>query len=592
MQRRPSPPVSTVGLISIILLYVTLTVLILFFARQLLNEISQGTVLARFIFLPLAVLLPLTLVGMVMYNIIRLVQQRKKGLPGSRFKVKLVIFFTFISILAAIPQGILSLSFIRTAMDSWFSSQLNTAIEGGLQIALDYNRTTVDDLEDFSKNDLLPPLVRDTIDRPDQLWSTINSLYPPIDGVQVFTKEGQSLLFRGSRSAFMQKMPPSGISGILPREKIGTVSIVRARSSTFTLNTPEGNEEVSLVFSVILPSGFDKKAENLTAALQMFSQYYEFRNTFFFALLVFYSLFSFPILLLSILTGFLLSDEITRPVVHLEEAIQRVSNGDFSFRILSRSGDELKILVQSFNTMISELEHSRNELRQTEKVTAWQEIAQRMAHEIKNPLTPIKLSAQRIQRTYEKQSPNMKQVIESSVQSITDEIDNLTELLAEFRDFARMPTPHFQPTEIVDSILEVLDIYQAQYSRVEVRTLNLRPMQVAIDRSQMNRVFSNVIKNAFEAIPDQKGTISITTDLVRKGHTHYCRIKIEDSGVGITRELEQKVFHPYFTTKENGTGLGLPIVERIIADHQGRIWFETEENIGTTFFIDLPMEQD
>lgn len=214
-----------------------------------------------------------------------------------------------------------------------------------------------------------------------------------------------------------------------------------------------------------------------------------------------------------------------------------------------------------------------------------------MAHEIKNPLTPIKLSAQRIERAYAQDSPKLGRIIESSVGSISQEIEHLNQLLGEFRDFAKLPTPHFQSTNIRELIVSVLETYQPSYPNIEVDVDSLEQVDISLDVHQMTRVFSNLLKNSFESMEAEKGSISISTDLVRKGHTHYCRIKIEDSGRGIPRELEQKVFHPYFTTKEIGTGLGLPIVERIVADHQGQIWFETEEHVGTTFYIDLPLEQ-
>lgn len=591
MQQRSSGQSSTLGLTSIVLIYLTLIILLLLFANQLLSEISRGTILSRFVFIPLAFLLPLFLIFSVGYNIHKLIKERNSGNPGSRFKVKLVIFFTFISILASIPQGILSINFLKTTMDSWFSSRIESALQGSLDIALQYNRTALTQLEQFSKSEVTVRIIEENYPNSEETWSTLTSIYPHLDGMQVFLTDGTHLTFDGNSNAYLNQIPSTTVEGVLPRVKAGSLSILR--TITF-LPPPEESgydKKLAVVFSVILPHGFDTKAQNITTSLETFTQYTEFQNTFFLALLIFFSLFSFPILLLSILIGFLLSDEIIRPIVHLEDAIQRVISGDYSFRILTRSEDELAVLVTSFNSMISELEQSRTKLRQTEKVTAWQEIAQRMAHEIKNPLTPIKLSAQRIQRAYNQESPKLGRVIHSSVESISQEIEHLNQLLGEFRDFAKLPTPFFQETNIRELITKVLTTYQPSYPHIEVNTDYLEHITVSLDPHQMTRVFSNLLKNSFESIDDEKGNISISTDLVRKGHTHYCRIKIEDSGRGIPRDLEQKVFHPYFTTKESGTGLGLPIVERIVSDHQGRIWFETEENIGTTFYIDLPLEQ-
>ncbi len=591
MRRRTSSQNSTLGLLSVVLIYITLIILILLCARQLLSEISQGTALSRFVFIPLAILLPLFLLFSVGYNINRLVKERRSGYPGSRFKVKLVIFFTFISVLASIPQGVLSISFLRTTMDSWFSSQLEDTLQGSLDIALQYNRSALTQLEEFSKSEVTARLIEESYPDTEEIWADLSSVYPHLDAMQIFLADGTHLLFSGDSNAYLNTLPPATVEGILPRVKTGTLSIIRSITFLPPPTQLQESQRLAVVLSVILPYGFDTKAQNITTTLQTFTQYNEFQNAFFLALLVFFSLFSFPILLLSILIGFLLSDEIIRPVVHLEDAIQRVISGDYSFRILTRSGDELAVLVDSFNSMISELEQSRTKLRQTEKVTAWQEIAQRMAHEIKNPLTPIKLSAQRIQRAYTQESPKLGRVIESSVDSISQEIEHLNQLVGEFRDFAKLPAPYFQPVDVHELISKVLITYQPSYPHVEVDIEYMEHISISLDPHQMTRVFSNLLKNSFESINEEKGTISISTDLVRKGHTHYCRIKIEDSGRGIPRELEQKVFHPYFTTKESGTGLGLPIVERIVSDHQGQIWFETEEQIGTTFYIDLPLEQ-
>src|SRR6056297_1268062 len=463
MQRRSIGQSSTIGLISIVIIYILLIILLLLFAQQLLSEIARGTVLSRFVFIPLAILLPLFLIFSVGYNINKLIKERKSGHPGSRFKVKLVIFFTFISILASVPQGVLSISFLRTTMDSWFSSRLQDTLQGSLDIALQYNQNTLQQLETFSQSAVATGVIEENYPNSDESWGALTSIYPHLDAMQIFLADGTHLSFNGESDAYLNNLPSTSVEGLLPRVKTGTLTILR--SITF-LPPPEelqGNTKLAVVLSVILPHSFDSKAQNITTTLQTFSQYNEFQNTFFLALLIFFSLFSFPILLLSILIGFLLSDEIIRPIVHLEDAIQRVISGDYSFRILTRSEDELALLVGSFNSMVSELEQSRTKLMQTEKVTAWQEIAQRMAHEIKNPLTPIRLSAERILRKYRNQKEDFGAALENGISAIVREVDNLTRRLGEFRDFAKV-----QPLEITDIVLrevleETLSVYETSY---------------------------------------------------------------------------------------------------------------------------------
>jgi nitrogen fixation/metabolism regulation signal transduction histidine kinase len=229
-------------------------------------------------------------------------------------------------------------------------------------------------------------------------------------------------------------------------------------------------------------------------------------------------------------------------------------------------------------------------LLQTEKVTAWQEIAQRLAHEIKNPLTPIKLSAQRILRKAQTDPANLERIVETSVQAIINEVDNLDRLLREFRDFSRLPAPTLADVDLRRLVNEIAEVHAAPYKSIQFRIEEVpEGLILKADKTQLKQVFINLFKNAFEAI-DGEGRVTVRADLVRKGNTQYCRIQVRDTGRGIGEEYQNQVFNPYFTTKGAGTGLGLPIVERIIFDHKGQIWFETQGGVGTTFFIDLPME--
>ena len=192
--------------------------------------------------------------------------------------------------------------------------------------------------------------------------------------------------------------------------------------------------------------------------------------------------------------------------------------------------------------MMSELENSRRTTLQTEKVTAWQEIAQRLAHEIRNPLTPIKLSAQRILRRYEKDPDSIGEILEGSVSSIIREVENLDLLLQEFRDFARLPRPSRYPINLAGLLDEIRSQYRSGYPDVsfDFSTVN-REIELPLDREQISRVFTNLFKNALESM-DNKGTILVRTDLVRKGNTRYCRVQVEDSPVAALHQRTREKF--------------------------------------------------
>jgi nitrogen fixation/metabolism regulation signal transduction histidine kinase len=575
---------STAGILSVVFIYIILILLVLLFSNQILMDVTEEGRLSNSIIIPIGILLPVVLLGIIVLNVVRLARDKRANKPGVRFKIRLILFFTFISLLSSIPQGILSISFLDTTLNSWFSARLGRALEGGVHIALTHYNERVESLEDFSSSRVFQTLMQDIEYRPERVWENIHSANRMVESFQVF-RDGETLFFFGNERGEIE-----GYSSALVREGAVIKDTTEDISALRVFQTVDvGGRRYQVVVSSFLPANFDLEAGNLTKSLEVFRQLEEYNTIFRLVLILFYSFFSVPILLLSILVSFILSDEIIRPIVHLEDATRKVAEGDFSVRILSRSRDELAVLTQSFNTMVSEMEHSRRQLLQAEKVTAWQEIAQRMAHEIKNPLTPIKLSAQRILKKYGRDPSGFEEILESAVGSIVREVDNLNDLLQEFRDFARLPAPQTEIVPLKELIDETTASFQASYPEVVFFQHIGDDITVRADRGQIGRVFQNLIRNAIDAM-DEGGEITLYASLVTKGNIHYSRIQIQDTGPGIEDRDREKLFHPYFTTKDHGTGLGLAIVERIIFDHKGSIWFDTEPGIGTTFYIDLPSE--
>ncbi len=585
--RRPTSTVST-ALVSILLIYLLLIVLVLFFARQIISDVSLESPASYYIVIPTAIILPLFLAAAIALNVVKVLRERKRAKSGAAFKFRLMLFFSFVTIVSSLPQAIFSISFIEIAMSRWFSSPVAEGVEGGVDLVLEYNRERIEGLRVFASSPLLSPVYRNVERAPEEAWQAIIATNSLIDSMQVFDNDGNEIAFYGDtrgRVPFTRVLNGSG--GIMASEA------TREFSATRHLRRQRiGGEVLHIVLTSMRPADFNVKAANLTDSSDVFAQIESFLPVFRMTLIVFYGFFSLPLLLLSLLISFLLSDQIIRPIVSLEEATRKVADGDFSYRILGRTGQELATLVDSFNTMMGELERSRHKLLQTEKISAWQEIARRMAHEIKNPLTPIKLSAQRILHRYYEKREDFGDILEPAVASIIEEVDNLNNLLEEFRTFSRLPAPQIEEENLYSLIQEVLAVYADSYPNIAVNLENVDTQIVLpIDRGQMRQVFSNLFKNAFEAI-EAGGSVSVRTGLVRKQDKRYCRIQVQDSGKGIGPDFHGQVFNPYFTTKADGTGLGLPIVERIIFDHKGQIWFESELGAGTTFIMDLPMERD
>jgi two-component system, NtrC family, nitrogen regulation sensor histidine kinase NtrY len=451
----------------------------------------------------------------------------------------------------------------------------------------------VGNLRSFNQSPLLSVVLRDLERNPDRLWKNVQSVNAQIEFIQVFDSGGRQLLFRGNPEGRLSRLPVFDTgTGDLPKEDRERISILR----NLGVHQVDG-ESYFVVVGKVLTQGFDERARRLTESLEVFTQLNRYQQLFRVVLVVFYFFFSLPILLLAILVSFLLTEEIIQPIVSLEEATRRVAEGDFSFRILSRSADELSLLVSSFNRMVGELSQSRQKLRQTEKIAAWQEIAQRMAHEIKNPLTPIKLAAERLLRRYLASaggagSREFGRVLEGSVSAIIHEVDNLNALLVEFREFARLPSPNPERFPLRELVEEVAAMYNNPSSGVAIDASHVPPeLEIVADRGQMKQVFANLFKNGMAAMPEG-GTVTVRAAVVQREGRDYCRVWVRDTGRGIPEEIGDRIFDPYFTTRKDGTGLGLTIVDRIVFDHKGSIRFESQSGAGTTFIIDLPLEGD
>ena len=274
---------------------------------------------------------------------------------------------------------------------------------------------------------------------------------------------------------------------------------------------------------------------------------------------------------------------LTRPLTRLQAVTQKVAKGDLSVRAKESKYSPLNNLIVAFNDRISELEASRDKLIQAEKDLMWREMAQVMAHEIKNPLTPLRLSAERLEQKYYNNSKDFDKVFTDSLEIINEEIDNLQTLVNEFSKFARMPSANFTYYNLNEQVKEVITPYEDQ-ADIQLNLDKNMPLFYG-DRMQMKQVFVNLIQNSIQAI-NENGRISIST----RYEDAKFMIIFEDNGEGIKDEDINKIFRPYFTKREKGTGLGLAIVKRIISQHNGMIDVESEKGKGTKFTIVIHLE--
>lgn len=293
-----------------------------------------------------------------------------------------------------------------------------------------------------------------------------------------------------------------------------------------------------------------------------------------------------PLFILCIILTFISANQLVRPLQTLQKSMSKLRLGKTSEPILWNKEDEIGVLINQYNKMVEELAQSADRLARSERESAWREMAKQVAHEIKNPLTPMKLSVQHLQRAWQDQNPNMSQIIQRLSVSLIEQIDTLSAIATEFSSFAKMPTAQFEVVNLNTILKTSTDLF-AKESNVSMEYTEPENSQLMVfaDKDQLIRVFTNLLKNAIQAIPENKqGVISVSVSGTNKDYI----VAVQDNGSGIPVEKQSKIFVPYFTTKSFGTGLGLAMVKNIIQTANGNIWFETEENVGTIFYVQLP----
>jgi signal transduction histidine kinase len=285
--------------------------------------------------------------------------------------------------------------------------------------------------------------------------------------------------------------------------------------------------------------------------------------------------------------GYWMAERIADPVNRLQRATARLARGDLDARVAVTSSDELRRLVEAFNSMAAELQRQQGALERTHRLEAWADMARQVAHEIKNPLTPIQLSAEHLRRVNADRGQPLSPVLEECVGSILVQVRLLREIAAEFSSFATSPTPRPVPTSPAALVAEVVEPYRAGLPAAVALTVDV-PQDLPefnVDRSLVGRALTNMIENALHAMP-RGGDLHISGRL--EAGARAIQLEIRDTGVGMDRAALQRIFEPYFSTKAVGTGLGLTIAKRNIEIHGGTIAVESAPGRGTTVRVNLP----
>jgi nitrogen fixation/metabolism regulation signal transduction histidine kinase len=578
---RTRPKYSVISVRGLILIYLLLCVLTILFSRTFFSETLRDGQMPGLLSLIVFFTIPAVLLFFLGTSVIGLFRDVIARRTGSKFKARLLAYFIVIVVCAAVPVTIITGLSVSEVMRFWRGIDTDAALAAGQGFALDSYSGHIERfgalMRETDFDALLAEAEGTDSPRPPPLPAAIAAVQ---DFEQQEDGAWKPLGFLGEESRQLPS-PPSLQQGYISREMPRDAGLIRHVSYPAKTRLR--------VVSYNLGEDFDRAL----AAIENEKNHFEIINTLRTNIgplfIFYYGVFFFPILLMTVIIAISFTRRVTQPIVELTEATRRVAEGDFSIQIIARRGDELGLLIRSFNAMVQDLENSRVALVKAEKISIWQNMAQQLAHEIKNPLTPIKLSAERVLRRWRNEPEKTGEILESSMLAIIQETEGLSTLLTEFRTLSKPMEPSESWTKLREAVEEAVNPYRSSHPAVKFNIEYIgNDIAVKIDKHRIAQVLTNIIINAIDAM-NGRGLIEIRTDLVKKRETRYCRLSIRDTGKGITKQEGSLIFTPYFTTKESGTGLGLPIVERIVNDHGGIIWFNSAEGMGTTFFIDLPI---
>lgn len=549
---------------------------ILVFIEHGMENLSPTHPLSHNYFIPLLLVISLPLVIIISYYSFKTIKMRILHAAGAKIRTQLTIFFLIISFISAMPQAFLSINLVRIMLNTWYNRDTNRTLSQALHLAESYYAEKKSALKMISESSIKWPETRTDAQK-------LLEENPTISAMQLYNRD--ITYFYGDD---ILKIPNTTLDdtsdGYLPERQIGDLTILSYKVKTIYQDVPS-----IIVYSSVLADYFGDTAKRLTqheAAAQLYQRFAFFLKA---GMALFYLLFSLPLMLFAIFAGLLMADDLVDPIVKLEKATREVSKGNYDNRITVDESSELADLMHSFNTMVSKMQVAKEQEAKLEQLKAWGEIAQRLAHEIKNPLTPIKLSAQRLQKKCDEGNLDIIPIKEAS-KAIIEQTDALVSMVDKFRSLSQHTPAKKELFNIKTEIDNVCHLFSYAYDKISIICLANDDLKVFLDKAMMGQVLLNLIKNAIESI-EESGTITIDSYITEnsKDKEKTFIFKIKDTGKGFNTEDKNKLFVPYFTNKKNGSGLGLSIVQKIIAEHGGFITAHSDGNgLGSLFTIEIP----
>ncbi len=554
--------------------YVFLVLWISIFISEYFFLDSNSTPFDR-IFAYIIVFLPLGTLNFLLHYLYRNRKIKVTGKLRSSLRYRLILAFLLVSIIPAMPIFLLSSSKVESIVSLFFKLDLKGSFESAEKLLEYHEKKMAENLYNEIKKQKFTILyfIQNLSNENDK-----KKFYTFLE--KWFRKSTDSIYISDGNST----IKIYGINLLKEKETnidIEDYTLVLLNKKKYIFIKLEVQDKTNLLFfkqiyhnHIIEESTFRNVYFTLTIGEKRLNEVIPYN------LRLSLSILYLGMIVIAIIVAILLARQISYPIVSLAEATQKVTEGKLDTRLDIKSEGEIAILIQSFNSMTEELQTLKSRLLHSLRVAAWQEVAKRLAHEIKNPLTPIQLSAERMLRKLEQKNPKeIYEVVKTCSNTIIEQVNVLKHLLEEFSNFTRLPVAKLEHQQIIPLIKESIELFKnVPNVLIEFRYQENLP-KIKLDKNLFIGMMNNLIKNSIEAIEekfkdqeDKKGIIIVSVLEQKKLGKSKIILRVEDNGVGIKEDMIDKIFEPYFSTKESyGSGLGLAFVERAVMEHNARI---------------------
>lgn len=569
---------------------------------------ARTSFIMPFVILDVVVILLLSFV--IALRLKDVIHSQRRGEIGARLHITILGTFAVVTLMPSLLMGILAMTFFKSSVAMWFGRPVQTSLNDANLVAELYLREHVrnirvdvrefaNDLQNFlggydlfnaqDRREIQLELDRlvDKYKLKEAFLNVMSELMPA--SISICSSFAISLPFVQERmkddAEFLETIHQASLGEIVIREDHGDVQAL------IHLDSGIHNAQIDLWISKEVDPNIIKFVDK---ARDTKTHYYELlgdQGRFQFVILLLFILSALLLLLGAIWMGLSLANVLIDPIMNLITAADRVSKGDLTTRIPEFSSkNELSQLVKSFNRMTERLEQQNKELVISEKNSAWADIARKIAHEVKNPLTPIQLSAERLKRKYSREIRSDPETFIKCIDTIVRQVSHIESLISEFSAFARMPAPVLQQANVTQLIQDVVFMQRQAFPQITFSVeVPAAPLVWVCDAQQLQRAFLNLLQNSVNAILENGETFRglIRVSLFTTADALHCIF--EDNGPGFPKEHRERLFEPYYTTRSKGTGLGMAIVLRIITEHDGSLELkDAKGHRGARVEISLP----